>query len=63
MKAICCCGLTEPNYGSDASSLVTTAKRTEGGWLINGAKRWIGNAPDATYIVVWARNPAEGDKI
>lgn len=63
LKKIMCFGLTEPNFGSDATSLETYATRTEGGWLLNGQKRWIGNATIAAYINVWARNPADGNKI
>jgi acyl-CoA oxidase len=44
LKKICCWALTEPDFGSDASSLQTTAKKVEGGYLLNGTKRWIGNA-------------------
>ena len=56
-------GLTEPAYGSDATSLKTTAKKVEGGFVINGSKRWIGNATFADYIIVWAKNVDEGNKI
>ena len=56
-------GLTEPDFGSDASSLKTTAKKTEGGYILNGSKRWIGNGTFADYITVWARNEDEGGKI
>jgi len=49
-------GLTEPEYGSDASGLQTSAKKIEGGYLINGRKRWIGNATQADLIIIWARN-------
>lgn len=63
MDKICCFGLTEPNYGSDATSLKTTAVKTEGGYILNGQKRWIGNATFADYIVVWAKNQAEGGNI
>ena len=62
-KAICCFALTEPDFGSDATSLKTTATKTEGGYLINGHKRWIGNADIAKYIVVWAKNLEEDGKI
>ena len=58
-----CFGLTEPDNGSDASNLKTTATKTEGGWLLSGQKRWIGNATFADYICVWARNPSEGNKV
>jgi len=56
MDKICAWALTEPDNGSDATSLKTTAKRVKGGYLITGEKRWIGNASFADYIVVWARN-------
>jgi hypothetical protein len=58
--------LTEPNYGSDATSMDTFAiKATDGrdGWILNGKKRWIGNATIADYIVVWAKNKDDRDKI
>ncbi|KAL2635613.1 hypothetical protein R1flu_007092 [Riccia fluitans] len=53
---VSCWGLTEPDYGSDASSLNTTATKVEGGWLISGQKRWIGNATFADILVIFARN-------
>jgi len=56
-------GLTEPDYGSDASSLKTTATKVDGGYLLNGQKRWIGSATFADYIIIWARNAAEGNQI
>ena len=56
-------GLTEPEVGSDASSLFTTAKKVDGGYLLNGAKRWIGNGTFADYVIIWARNEAEGGKV
>jgi len=50
-------GLTEPLSGSDASGgLRTTAKREGDTWVLNGAKRWIGNATFADYVVVYARD-------
>ncbi|KAK9811338.1 hypothetical protein WJX72_002092 [[Myrmecia] bisecta] len=49
-------GLTEPSNGSDASALETTAKKVDGGWVLNGRKRWIGNATFAEVVVIWARN-------
>ena len=55
--------LTEPDNGSDASGLQTTAKKVDGGYLISGRKRWIGNATFADYICCWARNEAEGGKV
>jgi alkylation response protein AidB-like acyl-CoA dehydrogenase len=62
-KKIFCFGLTEANYGSDASNIQTTAKKVEGGYLINGTKRWIGNATVGDYIIIWAKNEAEGNKV
>jgi alkylation response protein AidB-like acyl-CoA dehydrogenase len=56
-------GLTEPTHGSDATSLLSTAKKTEGGYILNGKKRWIGNATFADYIIIWAKNVDEGNKI
>jgi alkylation response protein AidB-like acyl-CoA dehydrogenase len=63
LKKILCFGLTEPTHGSDATSLLSTAKKTDGGFLITGKKRWIGNGTFADYIIVWARNADEGNKI
>jgi len=53
--------LTEPGHGSDAVSLETTAERRGGSWVLNGAKRWIGNAHRADVIVVWARDTADDE--
>jgi alkylation response protein AidB-like acyl-CoA dehydrogenase len=55
--------LTEPNYGSDATSLKTSAKKVEGGYILNGEKKWIGNATLADNLIIWARNEDEGNKI
>ena len=50
-------GLTEPDVGSGAArGLTTTAKRHGSGWLLNGRKRWIGNATFADLTVIWARD-------
>jgi acyl-CoA dehydrogenase len=48
--------LTEPNAGSDAASLVTSARRSGNGWVLNGAKRFITNAPEASLFTVMARS-------
>ena len=53
--------LTEPGAGSDPGSLATTAALEDGGYVLNGEKRWIGNASFANVVVVWART--EGGKI
>jgi len=54
-KKIGCFGLTEPNVGSDVSSLETTAKRQGNNWVINGSKQWISEASIADVAVVWAK--------
>jgi len=53
-----CFGLTEPDYGSDAGGMVTRARKVDGGWVLNGAKMWISNAPYADIFVVWAKDDA-----
>ena len=50
-----CFGLTEPDHGSDPSSMITNAKRVDGGFLMNGAKMWITNSPISDLAVVWAK--------
>ena len=55
-------GLSEPGNGSDATGLKTTATKTEGGWLLNGEKRWIGNGT-ISDMIVWARNANDGNRI
>jgi glutaryl-CoA dehydrogenase len=52
-------GLTEPRHGSDSVSLETTARRDGDEYVLNGAKRWIGNASFADVTVVWARGEDE----
>jgi glutaryl-CoA dehydrogenase len=50
-------GLTEPEVGSGASrGLTTTARRDGDEWVLNGQKKWIGNATFADYVVIWARD-------
>ena len=53
-EVIGCFGLTEPDSGSDPASMKTNAKKTKDGWLLNGSKMWITNAPIADIAVVWA---------
>ena len=54
--------LTEPDAGSDAGSLRTSARRGDGGWILNGTKRFITNAPQAGLLTVFARtNPDSKD--
>jgi len=50
-----CFGLTEPDHGSDPGGMVTRAKKVAGGYLLNGAKMWISNAPIADVFIVWAK--------
>lgn len=57
-KVIGCFGLTEPDSGSDPASMRTHAKKVEGGWILNGAKMWITNAPIADIAIVWAKTEA-----
>jgi glutaryl-CoA dehydrogenase len=53
-------GLTEPTGGSDvAAGLRTTARREGDKWVLNGAKRWIGNATFADLTIIWARDEAD----
>jgi glutaryl-CoA dehydrogenase len=52
--------LTEPEHGSDSVSLETEAQRDGADYILNGAKRWIGNASFADLVIVWARDE-EGD--
>lgn len=54
-ELIGCFGLTEPDHGSDPGSMKSTALRTDGGWILNGAKMWITNSPVADLAVVWAK--------
>ena len=58
-----CFGLTEPDAGSDPAGMKTTAKKTANGYVLNGAKMWISNAPIADVFVVWAKSEAHGGKI
>ena len=51
-----CFGLTEPDAGSDPSSMRTRAKTVDGGYLVSGSKTWITNSPIADVFVVWAKD-------
>src|SRR6478609_3261483 len=60
LKKIGAFGLTEPLGGSDvAGGTRTTARRDGGNWILNGAKRWIGNATFSDWVVVYARDVAD----
>ena len=50
-----CFGLTEPDHGSDPGGMATRAERTADGFVLNGAKMWITNAPIADVAVIWAK--------
>jgi glutaryl-CoA dehydrogenase len=56
-EAIGCFGLTEPDHGSDPSSMRTNAKQDGSDWVLNGSKMWITNGSIADIAVVWAATP------
>jgi alkylation response protein AidB-like acyl-CoA dehydrogenase len=63
MELIGAFGLTEPDAGSDvARGLRTTARRDGDSWVLNGQKKWIGNASFADLIIIWARDE-ETDRV
>ena len=60
MEATGAFALTEPDHGSDSVALETRARRVGDAYVIDGAKRWIGNGSVADVIIVWARDDADG---
>jgi glutaryl-CoA dehydrogenase len=54
-ELIGCFGLTEPDYGSNPGGLITTARETTDGWVLNGAKMWITSGSMADVAIVWAK--------
>ncbi len=55
-EIIGCFGLTEPDYGSNPSGMITMAReQSDGTWILNGAKMWITNGSTAQIAVVWAK--------
>jgi glutaryl-CoA dehydrogenase len=54
-EIIGCFGLTEPDYGSNPSGMITTAKKDGEGWILNGAKMWITNGSMADIAIIWAK--------
>jgi glutaryl-CoA dehydrogenase len=58
-----CFGLTEPGAGSDPSSMITRATKTDGGYILHGAKMWITNSPIADVFIVWAKDTSDQDTI
>jgi glutaryl-CoA dehydrogenase len=60
LDAIGAFALTEPLHGSDSVALETSARRDGHDWVLDGAKRWIGNGSIADVVVVWARSAEDG---
>src|SRR3954447_18026290 len=60
LAAVGAFALTEPDHGSDSVALETTARPDGDGWVLDGAKRWIGNGSIADVVVVWARSSDDG---
>jgi len=60
MEKIGCFGLTEPNVGSNSWNLETTFRKDGDHYILNGAKRWIGNATMADLAIIWARDETSG---
>ena len=56
-----CFGLTEPDYGSNPGGMITTARETKDGWVLNGAKMWITNGSTASVAIIWAKTGARDD--
>ena len=54
-EAIGCFGLTEPDFGSNPSGMLTTAKKDKKGWVLNGRKMWITNGTVSQVAIVWAK--------
>ena len=54
-RVIGCFALTEPDYGSNPAGMITVAKETKEGWVLNGAKMWITNGSTAHVAIVWAK--------
>jgi len=55
-ELIGCFCLTEPDAGSDPSSMLSRAKKVDGGYHLNGSKTWITNAPIADVFIIWAKD-------
>jgi glutaryl-CoA dehydrogenase len=60
-EVIGCFGLTEPDYGSNPSGMITTARQNGDGWVLNGAKMWITNGSMANIAIVWAKTGSLDD--
>ena len=62
-EAIGCFGLTEPDFGSNPGGMLTRARREEGGFVLNGTKRWITNGSVSDVALVWAKLEEDGRDI
>ena len=60
-EKIGCFGLTEPDYGSNPAGMITRARETADGWVLNGTKMWITNGSMADVAVIWAQTGELGD--
>jgi glutaryl-CoA dehydrogenase len=60
-QEIGCFGLTEPDFGSNPAGMITTARETGDGWVVNGTKMWITNGSQATVAVIWAKTGGVDD--
>ncbi len=62
-EAIGCFGLTEPDYGSNPDGMITRARKENGGYVLNGIKRWITNGSISDVAVVWAKLEEDGQDV
>jgi glutaryl-CoA dehydrogenase len=60
-EVVGCFGLTEPDFGSNPGGMITTARETSEGWVLNGAKMWITNGSTAKLAIIWAKTGALDD--
>ena len=60
-RDIGCFGLTEPDFGSNPAGMITTARETKDGWVLNGTKMWITNGSQATVAIIWAKTGGVDD--
>src|SRR5213082_2506526 len=60
-EVIGCFGLTEPDFGSNPAGMITVAKETKSGWILNGAKMWITNGSTAHAAIIWAKTGKPDD--
>jgi glutaryl-CoA dehydrogenase len=62
-EAIGCFGLTEPDFGSNPDGMITRARKENGGYVLNGTKRWITNGSISDVAVVWAKLEEDGHDV